>query len=94
MSDLGAEITQSDLAAVKSQYKSRIDGAEARRNGVANTIRTGWEMRTVECHLVKDYGVGEVYKVRLDSGEEFGRRTMTDTEKQRGLDFGELQASE
>ena len=94
MAEAGRDISRAedDLAAVKSKYKSRIDSAVARRNEISTIISMGWEDRHIECNLVKDYRAGEIYKVRLDTGEEIGRRAMNTDERQRGLDFMEKQA--
>jgi hypothetical protein len=85
------EIAQAEdeLKAVKSQFKSRIDAAEARRNDFASIINAGHQQRQVECHLVKDFAANTITLIRLDTGEVVRTRTMTAAEKQRGLAFEE-----
>lgn len=85
------EIAQAEdeLKSVKSQYKSRIDSAEARRNEYAAIINAGHQRKQVECHLVKDFQENTITLIRLDTGDVVRTRTMTAAEKQRGLDFND-----
>jgi len=73
------EIAQAEdeLKSVKSQYKSRIDSAEARRNEYAAIINAGHQQKQVECHLIKDFRENTITLVRLDTEEIVRTRTMT-----------------
>jgi hypothetical protein len=84
---VGTEITQAEdgLAAVKSQFKARIDAATAKRNEYSAIINAGCEYKPVECHLIKDYQANAIVVVRLDTGEVVRERTMSIEERQRGL---------
>ncbi|MCX5906381.1 MAG: hypothetical protein NTY64_04115 [Deltaproteobacteria bacterium] len=80
---------ENELKSVKSQYKSRIDSAEARRDEYAAIINAGAQQKQVECHLMKDFKENTITLLRLDTYEVVRARTMTAAEKQRGLDFQE-----
>lgn len=79
---------EDELAAVKSQFKSRIDAAVAKRNQYASIINAGCEYKPVDCHLIKNYQENTVTLVRLDTQEVVRVRAMTADERQRGLDYG------
>lgn len=81
------EIAQAEdnLAAMKSQFKARIDAAVAQRNEFASIINAGVIFKTVKCHLVKNYRENSITVIRLDTGEIVRSRTMTVEERQRGL---------
>lgn len=84
---VGTEVTQAEdsLAAVKSQFKARIDAAVAKRNEYTAIINAGCEYKPVDCQLVKDYRAASVTVVRLDTGAVVRERTMSIEERQRGL---------
>jgi hypothetical protein len=77
-----------DLKAVKSQFKSRKESAEARRNECSDFINAGHQQKQVECSLVKDFNENTITLIRQDTGEIVRTRTMSPPERQRGLDFG------
>jgi hypothetical protein len=87
MGQAGTEIAQAEdqLAAVKSQFKAKIDAAKAKSNEYASIANAGVEYRQVDCHLIKDYQHSFVRIVRLDTYEVVNERTMTTAERQRGL---------
>lgn len=89
MAAANQEIVQAEieLKAVKTQYKSRMESAEARRQEYSDIINAGHRQRQVECHLVKDFTTNTITLIRLDTGEIVRTRTMTTAERQRGLDF-------
>ena len=91
MAAANQEIVQAEieLKAVKTQYKSRMESAEARRQEYSDIINAGHQQRPVECHLVKDFTANTITLIRLDTGEIVRTRTMNATEKQRGLNFEE-----
>jgi hypothetical protein len=76
---------EDELAAVKSQYKSRLDAAAARRNEYAAIINSGVVYQKVDCHVVKDYVNATITVVRLDTDEAVRTRTMHMDERQKGL---------
>lgn len=89
MGQARTEISQAEdgLASVKSQFKARIDRSVASLNEYASIINAGCQYLPVECQLIKDYGVGTVSKVRMDTLETVSTRPMDTSERQRGLDF-------
>ncbi len=91
MGHANAEISAAEdqLAAVKSQFKSRIDAAVAKRNEYAGIINAGCEYKPVDCWLTKDWGAGSITVTRQDTGEVIRTRPMSPEEKQRGLQFQE-----
>ena len=84
---LGSLIRQeeADLTAVKSQFKARIDKFTAERSETDAKINAGWEFRTVECEVIKDYSNTTIRTVRQDTGELVRERTMTIEERQQSL---------
>ena len=89
MAAANQEIVQAEieLKAVKTQYKSRMESAEARRQEYSDIINAGHQQRQVECNLVKDFHHNTITLVRLDTYKIIRTRTMTAAEKQRGLNF-------
>jgi hypothetical protein len=87
MGQAGTEIAQAEdqLAAVKSQFKAKIDAAKAKSNEYAAIANAGVEYRQVDCHLIKNYQSGFVRVTRMDTFEIVSERTMTSAERQRGL---------
>lgn len=81
------EIAQAEdeLAAVKSQFKSRIDAAVAKRNEYASIINSGTVYKKVDCEVIKDFKQGTITVVRRDTFETVRSKTMTSEERQRGL---------
>src|SRR5208337_1734525 len=91
MGHANAEISAAEdqLAAVKSQFKSRIDAAVAKRNEYAGIINAGCEYKPVDCWLTKDWGASTITVIRQDTREVIRTRPMSPEEKQRGLAFAE-----
>jgi len=78
-----------ELTAVKSQFKNRIDAATSKRKELAAKINQGYEFRTVDVQIVKDFTNNTVTTIRQDTGVTVKQRTMTRQECQRPLGFGE-----
>ena len=91
MSRANSEIIrlEADLKSVKSQYNSQIDKHTATRDDMSRRVSEGCEGRDVECTEYWDYDRHEVYVVRRDTFETVSSRTMSNVERQRGLDFPE-----
>ena len=85
------EIVQAEieLKAVKTQYKSRMESAEARRQEYSDIINAGHQQMQVECVLVKDFTANTITLIRQDTFEDVRTRTMSSAERQRGLNFEE-----
>ena len=78
---------EEELQTVKADFKSRITRAEATIADCARKINTGYEMRNVECELVKDFTTNTIRYQRLDTGEIVRERAMTSEERQRTLEL-------
>ena len=76
---------EDELAAVKSQFKSRIDAAVAKRNEYAGIINAGAVYQKVDCQLIKDFVHNTITLVRTDTDEVVRTRTMSMDERQRKL---------
>lgn len=79
------EDAEESLKAVKAQFKSEIAAKEASIKTCAQKLNAGFEMRQVDCHLIRDYRDSTIRVIRLDTGKQVSERTMTIDERQRGL---------
>ena len=84
---LGALIHQeeADLKAVKSQFNARIDKLTAERAEADTKINAGWEFRTVECEVVKDFTINTARTSAWTPSEVVKERTMRPSERQQSL---------
>jgi hypothetical protein len=84
---LGALIHQeeADLKAVKSQFNARIDKLTAERAEADIKINAGWEFRTVECEVIKEFTTNTARTIRLDTNELVRERALTIEERQQSL---------
>jgi hypothetical protein len=80
IADLEA-LTQ-EKAEFMAEHKGRHKDAKAKVKLLAEKIRTGSEMRMVECHLEKDYLGNAVRTYRTDTNELVEERAMTPEERQ------------
>lgn len=72
-------------AAEAKRLKALVDEADEEVDRLATIVRNCSEPRPVEC--VDSLHGYEVVTVRLDTGEEVGRRAATDADRQMGLAF-------
>ena len=93
--DIAAEMAQNivslqqaedDLKAIKSKYKSQIDGIQAGINLAATKLTSGFEMKMAKCEIVPDYEKKTLAFVRVDTGELVKTADMTADDLQ--LEFG------
>ena len=70
------------LKSAQTQIKSKIALHEAELTSFAEKLRSGFEMRNVECEVDADYELGKVTIIRLDTGEIVRERTMSNDERQ------------
>lgn len=73
---------EADLKAVRDQFKSRISEAEARISRFARALRSGFEMRDIECRVDYDFEKRLVRYIRSDNGELGETRQMLEHELQ------------
>ena len=68
---------EDDLKAIKSDYKSQMDGIQAGINQAATKMTSGYEMRPTKCKMVPDYPRKVWQYVRVDTGEMVKEKNMT-----------------
>lgn len=83
-----AEVRASEdkLKAAQTQIKAEIEAKKGIINLKAENLRSGFEMRSVECEKVMAYADNEVRWIRCDTGEVAHRRRMDADERQRSLE--------
>ena len=79
--------------AVMSQIKSEIDAKQGIVNLKAEHLRSGFEMRSIDCEVVMAYADDEVRWVRCDNQEVAHSRRMKPDERQRKFDDTAAQAA-
>jgi hypothetical protein len=65
-----------------SQLKSEVDGKQAAVNLAAEQLRSGFEMRSIDCEVVYSYIDDQVRWIRTDTGEVAHERKMRPDERQ------------
>ena len=70
---------------LQSQIKSEMDGKQAAVNLDAERLRSGFEMRSIECEVVYAYSDDVVRWVRTDTNEVAHERKMRPDERQQKL---------
>jgi len=83
VSDLAA--AEDEKKAITSDFKSRIDGLQARVNGAATKLNNGYEMRSIECKIQADYDAKLWRYIRQDTFEEVRTRKMDQDDLQQQL---------
>jgi hypothetical protein len=76
------EALAQEKAEFMADLKGRLKDAQAKVKLMAEKIRTGSEVRLVECRLEKDYLANAVRTYRTDTGELVEERPMTAEERQ------------
>ncbi|MCC6989914.1 MAG: hypothetical protein IT181_12995 [Acidobacteria bacterium] len=76
-----------DQKAQKERMKERLEALHGEVTRLGGIVRAGEEERAVQVRLELDDEKGMVHSVRLDTGELFHSRPMTQQEKQRALPF-------
>lgn len=89
LADALADVAQfhAEQKSAKETAKDRLETLQGECNRLARIVRAGHETRPVRVQIVHDDRRLMVDKVRLDTGETFASRTMTESEKQRALPF-------
>jgi len=77
------------LKSAKKQIESDIAKVEAEVSLAVEKYRSGFEMRNVECLVIKTFELNTVYIKRLDTGEIIRERPMSLEERQGMLDLKE-----
>jgi len=68
---------EDDLKAIKSDYKSQIDGIQANINSAATKLTAGYEMRSVKCQVTPNYEKKTWEYMRVDTGKMVKSKNMT-----------------
>ena len=70
---------------VTSNFNEKIDAESVEINTLAQKIRDGFELRNVECKIIKDYDDKKIIYKRLDNNEIVKTKEMDDNELQMNL---------
>jgi hypothetical protein len=76
------ESLKEEKAEFLKAHQESLKEVKAKVKLLAEKIRTGSEIRMVECRLEKDFLSNSVKTYRLDTGELVGERSMTPEERQ------------
>jgi hypothetical protein len=74
--------TEDDLKAIKSDYKSQIDGVQAGINSAATKLTAGYEMRSTKCQVMPNYAKKVWEYIRVDTGALVKEKGMTSNDLQ------------
>lgn len=74
--------TEDDLKAIKSDYKSQIDGVQAGINSAATKLTAGYEMKSTKCQVVPNYSKKVWEYIRVDTGLLVKEKGMTSSDLQ------------
>lgn len=77
----GAELT-ADMKAEVKRMKVDIDSVTAQMLSHGERLRTGYELRSVDCELIIDYDRGTATEIRKDTGETVNTRGLYPSEQQ------------
>jgi DNA segregation ATPase FtsK/SpoIIIE-like protein len=76
----GSELT-GDMKSEVKRMKAEIDSVTAQMLSHGERLRTGYELRSVDCELVMDYDRGTVTEIRKDTGEIVNTRGLYPSEQ-------------
>jgi len=83
VSDLAT--AEDEKKAIISDFKSKIDGLQAKVNGAATKLNNGYEMRSIECKINADYEEKLWRYIRQDTFEEVRTRKMSQDDLQKKI---------
>lgn len=72
--------------AVMSDFKSQIDGIQANVNNAATKLNSGYEMRSIKCEIVPNWGKKVWEYIREDTGTNAKEKPMTADDLQMQFD--------
>lgn len=76
-----------DRKCVVDEWKARISAKEAEIVSLSNKVSSGYEYRDISCEITLNEPINKKTARRLDTGEVVWVRDLTDSEKQRTLQF-------
>ena len=80
-----AELLSEEKKEKASAYKTKIDTHNLEALTLSNALQNGFETRSIECRLVKNYALRTVDVVRDDTGELVMTRPMEIGEAQESM---------
>lgn len=87
-----AEQAERDKKAADENFKGTIESAYADVSSLTQLLRYGKKDRPVQCQIKRDYRLGQVRIIRMDTGETLEDRPMTKAERQMGMNFPDEKA--
>lgn len=72
--------------ASNAAFKERMERVSGEIRTAGRLYRDKFDMRDIECEVIKDYNFGEVRYIRTDTFETVKREAMTHAERQRHID--------
>ena len=78
---------ESEKKELSAEYSKKIQMHDRRIDQLSRVIDTGVDYQDVDIDIVYDFPAQELRKVRIDTGEVFIRRRMTDEESQLQLNL-------
>ena len=77
---------EKEKKSVPAPYKERIERVQGEIKTAARMYKDGYEMRTIECTVERDFDTGEVRYRRTDTGLVVHTSKMTMVERQRRIE--------
>lgn len=84
------DIREAELKERAKRDKSALKDLETDIRRYANTIRDKAELREIQCERRFNFTTGRVIDVRTDTGVVLSERDMTEEERQKEIDFGDV----
>jgi len=84
--DENESVISEEKKAVMSEYTSRLKACEAERKKLCTDYRTGSQMRSIECHPVKDYESQLMLFISTEDCSLIKERSLDPSEQQLNLD--------
>ncbi|MBE2178893.1 MAG: hypothetical protein IAE97_00270 [Chthoniobacterales bacterium] len=85
---------EDDRKRVADEWKAKISTKEAEIASLSNKVNSGYEYRDIPCEITLNEPVGKKTARRTDTGETVWVRDLTDSERQRTLDFSDGDAQQ
>lgn len=76
---------EDELKSMKSEHKAKIDAQDAIINQMSQHVSNGYEMRNVECDVLKDFEKGT--KTYSHNGVEYDTVPLTQSDRQTELNL-------
>ena len=83
--DTVLEIKPDEKKAIKAYFKSKIELADSQINGCARKLQSGFEMRSIECNVIRDYEAKTITYIAIDDCRTVDVRPMRQPDLQRPI---------